>query len=103
MPGQTPRLSAIRRHDVGVDIAVILTGEGDPFPIRRKIWPPFMAARCELARFAAASRNSPQIAAVGKDDARLIHRGPSRKQRRFLRGRDTSSGDYEQTEAEYKP
>src|SRR5262249_57957113 len=59
VPGQAAGFAAIRGHDVGIDVAVIFAGEGDPLSVGRKIWAPLMAAGCELTRFTAASGNAP--------------------------------------------
>src|SRR5438445_537474 len=70
------RLSAIGRHDIDIEISVVLGGEGDPLAVGRKFWKE-LAARMgsDLASHATIARRQPEIAAVHECDFVLVDVG----------------------------
>ena len=70
-----PRLAARRRHHVHVRIAVVVSAEGEPRPVRRKPRERFRPARrAQPHRRAAGLRRDPDIARIHKRDLRLGNR-----------------------------
>src|SRR6185312_460218 len=75
MPGQPFGLATSSRHDEDVNVAIVLTSEGDPVSIGRENRQNFVATGCELPGFTPAARHGPKIAAMHEDYARAIDRG----------------------------
>ncbi len=68
IPGQLPRLAAAGRHHVDLLIAVVLSGEGDPLPVRRKLGEQLEAGMGRQPhRHTTFGAGRPQIAAVTED------------------------------------
>src|SRR5215467_14966691 len=84
MPGEPPRLAALCRHHIHILVAVVLSGERDPFSIRGKTGTALVAAGRQLARFAAGTRHAPQVAAIGKHDGRPADGRVGGQQRRIV-------------------
>ncbi len=66
--GQEPRLAAGGGHDVDLFVAVILAGEGDPFPVGRKLGEQLETGMGrQPCRGAAGRGRQPQIAGISKN------------------------------------
>src|SRR6185437_139758 len=82
MIGEALWHSAFRRHDVNVNVAVVIAGEGDHAPIRREDRVALGAASAgEQMSFTAVARDDPQIARVSKCNVRLGKRWRLQQQR----------------------
>src|SRR5581483_1475447 len=79
------RLPAVGGHYVYIEVAVVLAGESNPFPIRRKFREKLAAfARSDASRHASRSRSQPQISAVKENDLVFVNIGKTH-QAAFLR------------------
>src|SRR5262249_35761218 len=82
MKRQPLGLAAFGRNDVNVRIAVILTGEGDPLPVGRKLRKKLVAdVRGQAPRRAAFPRRNPQVAGIREHDAVFGNVGEPQKLR----------------------
>ena len=74
---QLPGLTALGGHHVHIEIAVILSGEGNPFAVGREFRKQVRARRSAVMRRASPPElaRQPKIAAVHEDDLVLVDVG----------------------------
>ena len=73
---QLLRLAALGGHYVDVEVAVVLSGEGDPFAVGREFREEFASGvGGDAPRVASGTRCQPEIAAVHEDNLVLIDVG----------------------------
>ena len=97
---QLPGLAALGGHYIDVEIAVVLSGEGDPFAVGRKFREQF-ASRIggDAPGVSARAGRQPEVAAVHEDNLVLIDVGKAHQPafRHFLAG--SGAGEARQSTA----
>src|SRR5437660_1269462 len=75
MPRQSPGFTAVGGYDIDVEVSGVLTTEGNPFSVRRKMWIRCLALKtCDAACVATGTRNGPNIVGIRKGDLRCAYR-----------------------------
>ena len=72
--GQLARLAALGGHDVNIEIAVVLAGEGEPLAVGRELGEKLTSGMSgDAASYASGSRGEPDIPCVDEGDLVAAH------------------------------